>query len=106
MSLAPIQKLIPDSIRSRKMIEGVFPIFSRNAFFDVSKSAKHKEQNFALEVPKLPEGALQPHLRGECFRTKLELNPTVAQQKVAQQLNSTIQQLSWATLNPTLQQLS
>ena len=46
MSLAPIQKLIPDSVRSRKMIEGVFPIFSRNAFFDVSKSAKTQRAKF------------------------------------------------------------
>ena len=46
MSLAPIQKLIPDSIRSRKMIEGVFPIFSRNAFFDVSKSARTQRAKF------------------------------------------------------------
>ena len=46
MSLAPIQKLLPDSITSRKMIEGVFPIFSRNAFFDVSKSAKTQKAKF------------------------------------------------------------
>ena len=46
MSLAPIQKLIPDSIRSRKMIEGVFPIFSRNAFFDVSKRTKTQKAKF------------------------------------------------------------
>ena len=46
MSLAPIQKLLPDSITSRTMIEGVFLIFSRNAFFDVSKSAKTQKAKF------------------------------------------------------------
>ena len=46
MSLAPIQKLIPDSIRSRKMIEGVFPTFSPNASSDVSKSAKTQKAKF------------------------------------------------------------
>ena len=37
----------------------------------VFRPFKRLQQKFALAVPKLPEGALQRHLRGECFRTTL-----------------------------------
>ena len=56
MSLAPIQEWSPDSLRSRKMIEGVFTIFSQNAFFDVSKGPKTQNAKIRAGGAEVPEG--------------------------------------------------
>ena len=36
---------------------------------DLAKGPRTQKARIALAVPKLPEGALQRHLRGECFLT-------------------------------------
>ena len=56
MPLAPSQKWSADSVRSRRMIEGVFPISCETRFSMFQKAPKQKKQKFALKVPKLPEG--------------------------------------------------
>ena len=56
---ADSKKLSPDSGRSRKIIEGVFPCFGEVRFFRLFQIAKTlKMLEYALEVLKLPEGAL------------------------------------------------
>ena len=58
MSTQRIQTLSPDFGRSRKMIEGVFPIFCETRFSTSQMAKQLKMLEFVLGVLKLPEGAL------------------------------------------------
>ena len=48
--------------RSRKMIEGVFPIFSRNAFFDLSNGRKTQNAGVCAGSAEIAQRALGRYL--------------------------------------------
>ena len=56
------QKWSADSERSRKMIEGMFPEFSKTHFSTSQMPKKSQKHRFALKVAKLPEGPPKRYL--------------------------------------------